>query len=188
MSRAGSSGAAQNACAWSRISRNALNVLAGAAAGAGVMYFYDPHRGRARRIEFIEHAGKLLRRDETSLMKYGKNLLNRMRGAVAEAEAALVPEVTITDEVLVERVRSRMGHIVAEPHGIRVVASNGVITLEGHVARSEKSKLKHEIGQVPGVERINDRLVVPSRLTSGLLIGLAAGMTLLHQAAKPKAA
>ena len=179
---------AGNSCAWSRVSLTALNVLAGAAAGAGAMYFCDPHRGRARRIQLLERAGKLLRRDESCLEKRGKALLNKVRGAVAEAGAALIPEVTITDEVLVERVRSRMGHIIAEPQGIHVVASNGVITLEGHVKRAEKGRLKEEISQVPGVARINDQLIVPSRLTSGLLIGFAAGLTLLRKGTKPQAA
>jgi hypothetical protein len=166
---------------YRRVAEDVLALTAGLGAGAGLMYLCDPHRGRARRKQLAARASGLLHRDENKLEKHAKDLLHRVEGFVAEAASALAPEEKITDEVLVERVRSRMGHVLPHPHEIQVHAHHGVVTLEGKLIHAERRRLKEEVRAIPGVKRVNDRLTPRSVFAPGLLVGLAAGLALLSQ-------
>src|SRR6202165_957306 len=60
-----------------------LGVLAGAAAGAVAVYFFDPERGRVRRTPFVDWSGARLRR--------GWRAVNQL-GARIGSNAAAVPQ------------------------------------------------------------------------------------------------
>jgi len=100
-------------------------------------------------------------------------------GLAAEAVSALTEEESVTDEVLVARVRTRLGHVLSHPHEVKVRADNGVVTLEGKLTHAERRLLREEVKAIPGVKRINDQLKARSSFAPGLLIGLAAGLALL---------
>ena len=142
------------------------------------MYLCDPHRGRARRSWLVAEAGGLLHRDEKKLGKRAKDMLNRVQGFVAEAASAFTPEQQVPDEVLVDRARSRMGHILSNPQGIQVHAQDGVVTLEGKLTHAERRLLRAEVRAIPGVSRVNDRLGSRLVVAPGLLMGIAAGIAL----------
>jgi len=150
------------------------------------MYLFDPARGRSRRDRLMAEASALFHRDERRLAKHGKALVNRMRGIAAETAAAFAPEEPVADEVLVERVRSRMGHLIPNPHEIQVHARDGVVTLEGKLAHSARRRLRHEVEAIPGVQGVDDRLLDRFALTPGFLVGLAAGFSLLGKLARAK--
>jgi len=174
MANVNSTGAAQH-----RIAEDILALTAGLGAGAGLMYLCDPKRGRVRRGRLIAEFSRFIRRDENRMAKRTKDLLNRAGGMAAEAVSALTEEKPVTDEVLIERVRSRMGHIVSHPHEVQVNAKDGVVTLEGLVTHAERRRFREEAGAIPGVKRVKDRLTTRSLLAPGLLMGLAAGLALL---------
>jgi ElaB/YqjD/DUF883 family membrane-anchored ribosome-binding protein len=52
--------------------------------GAGLMYVFDPAKGRARRAWMCDKAMSFTRRSGKSARQYGRHLGNRMRGVVAE--------------------------------------------------------------------------------------------------------
>jgi uncharacterized membrane protein len=86
-----------------------------------------------------------------------RDLRNRTRGILAEAWAS-IKTGSVPDEVLIDRVRARIGRAVSHPSEIEVTAKNGTIALYGPV-------LKHEIGHliaaahsVRGVYSIENRL------------------------------
>jgi hypothetical protein len=174
MAHVNSTGAAHH-----RIAEDILVLTAGLGTGAGLMYLCDPKRGRVRRGRLIAEFSRFIRRDENRMAKRAKDLLNRVGGLAAEAVSALTEEEPVADEVLIERVRARMGHIVSHPHEVQVHAKDGVVTLEGLVTHAEKRRFREAVRTISGVKRVHDRLTTRSLLAPGLLMGLAAGLALL---------
>ena len=99
-----------------------ISMLAGAALGAAVMYFCDPHRGKARRAELQQRAASAARHGGHEVAKRAEDLLNRAKGAVAKADAVFEGEEPVEDAILAERVRSHMGHITEHAGGIETEA------------------------------------------------------------------
>lgn len=137
----------------------------------------DGRRGRLRRHQLAAQAMRLLRRDEGRLAKRGKDLLNRAAGIAAEVASMVTPAEPVTNEVLAERVRSRMGHLVAHPHGITVEAEQGTITLKGTATHAERRLLRQELRKIPGVKTVRANLAKPGPIYAAALVtGLAAGL------------
>src|SRR6185503_3868231 len=99
--------------------KQAKAFVAGALAGCGVAYLWDPHCGRRRRMHLQDtsvHSAHVLQKatDRTT-----RDFGNRARGIFAAARA-LLRWNTVPDEVLVERVRARLGRAVSHPNAIEV--------------------------------------------------------------------
>jgi len=165
-----------------RVGEDVLALAAGAGLGAGLMYFFDPNRGRSRRSRLIGEANGLLHHGENGLEKRGKDLLNRIKGIGVRVAEEIAPEEQLPDGLLLERIRSRMGHIVSNPHEVEVRVEEGVVTLEGRLAHPERRRLREEIRAMPGVKRLDAHLGRPPALTPALLIGLGAGLALFRKA------
>jgi hypothetical protein len=163
---------------YGRLAEDLLALTAGVGAGVGLMYFCDPHRGRERRNRLAGEAAHLLRRDESKLEKHGKDLLNRVAGFAAKTVSAVMPEEEVSDEALLERVRSKVGHALSHPREIRIDAAEGVITLRGKLTHAEKRLLTEVVRSVPGVKGVKDRITRPPVFAPGLLMGLAAGLAM----------
>ena len=106
--------------------KNAIAISLGAAgAGAGLMFLFDPNRG-GRRRGFIGdktvHVAKFVSR---GFRKSGKDLSNRTRGVVAETSARVARE-GVADDILAERVRSKLGRVLSHPRAIDVMAQKRV--------------------------------------------------------------
>src|ERR1022692_2883456 len=95
-----------------------VSMMAGAALGAAVMYFYDPHRGKARRAEIQQKAAGAARQGGHQLAKRAEDLRNRAKGAFAKADAAFECSEEVIDDVIAGRVRSHMGHITEHASAI----------------------------------------------------------------------
>jgi len=130
---------------------NAIVVVAGAVGvGAALAYVFDPDRGRRRRsvardkvISAAHTAGDAL--DTTS-----RDVRNRTRGAKAAVRSALERD-DVSDEVLVERVRARIGSVVRHSRSLDVTASAGRVTLRGPVLAHEVDGLLRRAGGTRGV-------------------------------------
>jgi osmotically-inducible protein OsmY len=57
------------------------------------------------------------------------------------------------NDVLAQRVRARIGHVVSHPHAITVKAHKGVVTLEGPILEHEVERLLETVRSVRGVRR-----------------------------------
>ena len=135
-------------------------MMAGAALGATVMYFCDPHRGKARRAELQQKAASAARQGGHELAKKAEDLLNRAKGAVAKADAAFErSEEPVDDAILAERVRSHMGHITEHASDIETEVVSGVVALRGTVSPDKRRHLIDEILAIPGVKGVRDVLV-----------------------------
>jgi uncharacterized membrane protein len=127
-----------------------------AALGAAGMYFFDSRSGRRRRalakdaFEHFTHAS--IRGLDVGM----RDLWHRAHGRVAALRG--VPQRLPDDDVLAERVRTKLGRLCSNPHAIEVVAERGKITLEGPVLADEAARVIVGVRSIPGVLSLEDRL------------------------------
>lgn len=134
-------------------------ALTAFAAGAACMYFADPDKGRRRRTLVRDKTVKTWN-DFTALAdKAQRDLFNRTEGAVSELAAGLEAQHADGD-ILVERVRSKVGRVVSHPHAIEVRIEDGKILLKGPVLRSELEQLLSAVQAVRGVGSVVNELEV----------------------------
>jgi hypothetical protein len=139
-----------------------LAVLAGAAAGAVAVYFFDPERGRARRAQFIDWTGARVRR--------GWRALNQL-GARTGANAAAFPQRMVSlrsgprpadDLTLRDRVESEVFRNADVPKGqINIDVESAVVTIRGQVDNAfQIASVEKAILKVPGVAGVENLLHV----------------------------
>jgi hypothetical protein len=87
-----------------------------------------------------------------------RDVQHRASGLAARVLTQLVEEPAPADDVLVARVRARLGRLVSHPGAIEVTASKGVMTLSGPIFEAEVEQLLKAVGDVPGVTAIENRL------------------------------
>ncbi|HXG92565.1 MAG TPA: SRPBCC family protein [Blastocatellia bacterium] len=136
-----------------------LALIASAGIGAGLMYIFDPDRGRRRRALARDKVIHVVNKTGDALGKTSRDLSNRVTGLVAEAES-LFKRDKVSDETLVKRVRSRLGRVVSHPGSIEVMASDGLVTLSGPILASEVDDLLKCVLAVRGVKGMVDNLDV----------------------------
>lgn len=136
-----------------------LSLLKGLGLGAGLMYLFDPDLGRRRqallRDQFV-HMGNEL---EDFFQVATRDLSNRTGGLVAEL-GHLAGDEPASDQVLVDRVRSKLGRVVSHPRAIRVEARDGRVTLSGPILAAEVENLLSTVALVRGVAGVENRLEV----------------------------
>jgi osmotically-inducible protein OsmY len=64
----------------------------------------------------------------------------------------------ISDDIVRERVRARVGEIVSRPDAIEVTVENGVVRLAGEVPAEERDELLTQLLYMPGVMRLRNAL------------------------------
>jgi hypothetical protein len=134
--------------------------LGGVGLGAALMYLLDPDRGRRRRAMVRDQFSSRASDTESFLKKSGRDIGNRARGFAAEARSRIVREGEVDDEILVERVRSKIGRAVSHPGAIEVTATAGRIELEGQALADEVDRLLSAVESVRGVREVDNRLEV----------------------------
>jgi uncharacterized membrane protein len=136
-------------------------TIAGALAGAGLMYLMDPDRGARRRALMRDQAVRARHRLAEGAEATGRDLRNRAAGTAAELRSRFRRE-TAGDEVLHERVRSALGRVVAHPGAVAVEVADGRVTLQGQVLANELDDLLRTVRGVRGVSEVRNELEVSS--------------------------
>jgi uncharacterized membrane protein len=149
-----------------------LGLISGAAIGAGLMYLADPDRGTRRRSGVRDKAVHGVRSFGGAIDKGIRDLRNRIRGAAAEAWCAVKAE-EVSDEVLADRVRAKIGRVVSHPSAIEVTARDRRIILSGPVLESEADDLVDAANSVRGVRDVESR--VETHRTTENVPGLQGG-------------
>lgn len=134
-------------------------LLGGIGFGAALMYVFDPGTGRRRRARVRDKAIHVLHKSTDAVEAISADLTNRTRGLVAEVRRTRRQE-RVPDDVLVARVRSRMGRVVSHPRAIDVTARDGRVTVRGPVLTSEVRPLLRCVAAVPGVAEVDNKLDV----------------------------
>jgi osmotically-inducible protein OsmY len=137
-------------------------IIAAAAAGAVAAHFFDREQGRRRRAVFRDKVTSQLGRLNEAARATAEDLRNRTQGTVTELWHRVANE-EVADEVLLERVRAKLGHVVSHPGAIEVSARKGVVMLSGAVLRAEVRRLMQTVWAIPGVQGVEDRLAVHER-------------------------
>jgi osmotically-inducible protein OsmY len=133
------------------------SLLAGLGLGAGLMYLLDPERGDRRRSAIREQALQVRTQGVDTVSKRSRHLRNRAVGLLAEARRRTRQE-DVSDEVLVARVRSKMGLVVSKPRHIEVTADKGRVILSGPILEAEVDRLLQTVSNIPGVEIVENWL------------------------------
>lgn len=141
--------------------KSALALLGGLGVGALLMYVLDPQRGARRRALARDKANRMRHRAGEALAARSRDLRNRSRGVAAKTRSLVQKEEAgVPDEVLAERVRSRIGRAVSHPGSVEVAARDGVVTVSGPVLAEEADELLTAIRDTPGVYDVEDLLEV----------------------------
>ncbi len=133
--------------------------LGAAVAGAISMYLLDPDHGRRRRAVLRDRFASGVSRLDDATSVASRDLRNRARGVAHEVRSRFTHE-EVSDEILCERVRSRLGWAVSHPGAIEVSALSGRVTLSGAVLEREYVRLLRTVWAVRGVADVEDRLAV----------------------------
>ncbi len=145
-----------------------LGVLGTAGLAAGVMFLLDPATGARRRAILRDKLVSLMRLTAWAADKTSRDVKNRLSGTVHSTKSRFT-DIAVSDDVLVERVRSRMGRAVSHSHAVRVTAKNGRVTLTGEILSEELNDLLQAVSAVKGVAEVNNQLAAhegPVRISS----------------------
>src|SRR5688572_28299522 len=118
----------------------ACSLLGGLGLGAGLMYFFDPDKGRRRRALLRDQFAHAASRFDDCVSATWKDVSQRTAGIAAETKALFTADEA-TDEVIAERVGSKIGRYVSHPAAIHVAVSEGRVTLTGAVLAHEVDNL-----------------------------------------------
>jgi uncharacterized membrane protein/osmotically-inducible protein OsmY len=136
--------------------------LQGIALGAGLTYLFDPDRGKRRRARMRDQMVHMRNLMQVGGERACRDMTNRLRGIAAGAQSAFGEHRTL-DEVLVERVRSKLGRYVSHPGAIEVAADNGRVILSGPILAREVNDLLSAVQSVHGVQETINQLDVHER-------------------------
>jgi hypothetical protein len=132
----------------------ALTFGAGLGLGTGLMYLLDPDRGRRRRALLRDKGAWALRKTGDCIEVTAHDLRNRAQG-ITHIHSSSEP---VDDRIVAERVRSKLGRVVAHPGAIEVNALNGAVTLSGPILVEEMSELLKCVNGVRGVNQVINNL------------------------------
>jgi len=131
-------------------------MLTGMGVGAAVAYLLDPNTGRRRRATMRQSMVRAARKSGDAVGATSRDFANRSRGLAALA--ARPWSGTVSDEVLIERVRSKLGRYVSHPHAIEVSSEDGCVALHGPILSHEADRLLSAVSNVRGVCGVIDAL------------------------------
>lgn len=138
---------------------SAPGVLAGLAIGAAAAYFVDPRRGRRRRAHARDRFDRTVHQAAGAIDRSLRDLTHRAHGLLSQA-LDMVMSGPVSDEVLCERVRSRLGRLVSHPGAIEVRVIAGSVMLRGDVLAAEARQLRAGLEYMSGVHEVIDGLTV----------------------------
>jgi osmotically-inducible protein OsmY len=149
---------------------NKTAIVGAVGIGAALMYFFDPDRGKRRRAlvrDKVESAGN---KATVYAEQMGRDIRNRAYGVVAETKSILRGE-EVSDDVLVERVRAKLGRYPAQLGAIDVQANDGTVTLRGPILATELPRVLRATKFVRGVRAVDNQLSVQAEAREPSLPG-----------------
>jgi hypothetical protein len=131
----------------------------GATLGAGLMYFFDPQRGRRRRALVRDAAIRFSNelRDAADVTR--RDLSNRFQGFKSEAQSLFSSQgESPSDEQIKARVRSQLGRASSHPRAIEVEVRDGQVTLRGPVLTQEAQRVFDAVCSIRGVKHVDNQM------------------------------
>jgi uncharacterized membrane protein len=140
-----------------RTSDRWMMLGAGGFGGAMLMYLFDPRSGMRRRAQMRDQFISTLRRSGEGLAATWRDARNRGQGLVIEA-TMLLKDRSVSDEILIERVRASLGGLVQHPGSIAIMAQNRRIVLRGPIVSDEVNRVIGGVSRVRGVKAVINEL------------------------------
>jgi hypothetical protein len=131
-------------------------LLVGVALGATSAFMLDPQQGRRRRALVRDKVVHGVHEGREFADAASKDLRYRAQGIAARARS--LRGVATPDEILVERVRAKLGRWVSHPGAIEVTAREGRVVLTGDILASEQAELFDAVRSVRGVAHVDNQL------------------------------
>lgn len=132
-------------------------AVGGAALGAAATYFFDPVRGRRRRVVLHDKFFSVVNNFKSDSKIFLKNLKNKIFGSMAEVQSKIHPKEQ-NDETLNQRVRSTFGRQLRHAKAIQTSVTYGIVTLSGPILADEVDKLIKCVKAIPGVQQVVNHL------------------------------
>lgn len=136
--------------------RMPLGFLGGLGAGAGLMLLLDPDRGARRRALVRDKILHGTRRSSQAMQATQHDVMHRAQGLAARLRRATASHEPVSDEVLTERVRARLGRVVSHVKAVDVMAHDGNVVLIGPILTRERRRAIAAVSRVPGVRHVED--------------------------------
>ena len=132
--------------------------LTGVGVGAAFMYMADPREGARRRARLRAAAAHANHVVNVAAAMTSRDVQHRVSGVAARVLAQFVEQPEPIDDVLVERVRARLGRLVSHPGAIHVAATHGTVTVSGPILEAELEQVLKGVAAVPGVTALENCL------------------------------
>jgi osmotically-inducible protein OsmY len=132
-------------------------LLAGAGAGAGLMYLLDPDHGEQRRASLADGASSAARKTGSTIGGASRGLAQRTRGLVA-GTGSMFRSDDANDKLIVKRIRAGIDQLASYPRAINVVSHDGRASLTGHILAREQDNLIIYVRNLPGVVEVDNQL------------------------------
>jgi osmotically-inducible protein OsmY len=133
------------------------SLIFGTLAGAGLVYFLDPEQGKRRQAVVRDQWKKFQNETTTHAEAVAKDSLNRARGSAIETLQHFSNE-SVSDEIVVARVRSELGHYVSQPRNVEITVTDGVLTLAGTIPADEVQPFVAKVRGMAGVKGVENHL------------------------------
>ncbi|MGH7321563.1 MAG: BON domain-containing protein [Candidatus Rokuibacteriota bacterium] len=127
--------------------------------GAGLSYLLDPDSGRRRRALARDKMVSATHAASDAFDTTSRDVRNRTRGLIAGIRSRAARE-DVSDPVLVERVRAKIGEVVGHPRSIEATVEQGRVTLRGAILADEVDRLIRRVASVRGVRSVDNQLDV----------------------------
>ena len=145
-------------------------------AGAAAAYMLDPVQGRRRRALVRDKMATATRQGREFADAAARDFRYRAQGVTSMLSGARSSSAA-PDEVLISRVRAKLGRYVSHPKAVKVACVEGRIELNGDVLAPEHAAALTGVRSVRGVRGVEDRLTVHQSAegVSSLQGGVARG-------------
>ena len=131
---------------------HSASLVTGLVLGAAAMYILDPDSGNRRRALARDKVMRGLRAARMNANKQARNAWNNLYGSVAETRSKMRDAgAGIADDILEERVRAQLGHVVAHPGALDVRVEDGCATISGPVLNDEIARIEARLNETRGL-------------------------------------
>ena len=133
-----------------------MRLLLGFALGAAGALLFDPQHGARRRALVRDKVTRGMTDGREFADAATKEIRHRARGLAAEVRS--LRGGPVSDEMLVQRVRARLGRYCSHPAAVEITAQDGRVILAGDILANEVDRLFDAVRAMRGVEHVDNRL------------------------------
>jgi hypothetical protein len=133
------------------------SLIEGIGLGAVAMFLLDPDRGARRRALLRDQVVHETHKKREAVQIMGRDFVNRSKGLRHRVRSKMDGK-QVPDELLVERARAEIGHVVSHSGAVQITCENGLMALSGPILASELEACLRHMQMIPGVYQVLNNL------------------------------